>query len=173
VRSRSFFVRSQRFEPQRAALRKTGKIADRFQADAALRKLAAGFFRQNNKNSSPGAQEPAMDTLTQLQQALQQALSGLLKYLHDVWQWSLNQVLAVPWDRIGDLPGSKVLLLVASGGIVVYFLFRAARELFAAGEKAFNAFVTLLTVFVKTIPPIAIAGLAAAAGAWVVNHVNL
>ena len=47
------------------------------------------------------------------------------------------------------------------------------RELFAAGEKAFSAFLTLLTVFAKTVPPILIAGLAAAAGAWVVNHVQM
>jgi hypothetical protein len=60
-----------------------------------------------------------------------------------------------------------------SAGIVAYFLFRAARELFAAGEKAFSAFLTLLTVFAKTVPPILIAGLAAAAGAWVVNHVQM
>jgi hypothetical protein len=41
-----------------------------------------------------------------------------------------------------------------------------------AGEKALSAFATLLTVFVKTLPPILLAGFAAAAGAWVVNNVN-
>jgi len=56
-----------------------------------------------------------------------------------------------------QIQGIKALLL-ASAGIVACFLFRAARELFAAGEKAFSAFLTLLTVFAKTVPPILIAG---------------
>ena len=85
----------------------------------------------------------------------------------------LAQILSVPWGRVGELPGSKVLLLIASAGIVAYFLFRAARELYSAGEKAFSAFLTLLRVFAKTVPPILLAGLAAAAGAWVVNHVQM
>ena len=85
----------------------------------------------------------------------------------------LAQVLSVPWGRVGELPGSKVLLLIASAGIVAYFLFRAARELYSAGAKAFSAFVTLLRVFAKTMPPLLFAGLAAAAGAWVVNHVQM
>jgi hypothetical protein len=46
-------------------------------------------------------------------------------------------VLAVPWGRVGDLPGPKVLLLIAIAGIVAYFLFRAARELYTAGERPF------------------------------------
>jgi hypothetical protein len=71
------------------------------------------------------------------------------------------------------MPFWKVILLVVVGCVVVYFLYRAGRELLEAGEKALSAFATLLTVFVKTLPPILIAGVAAAAGAWVINHVNL
>jgi hypothetical protein len=114
-----------------------------------------------------------MMDFTPLQRLLEQALGGLLRYVREVWDWSVEQIVAVPWERIGDLPGSKVLLLIACAGIVGYFLLRAARELLAAGEKAFAAFMTLITVFVKTVPPILIAGLAAAAGAWVVNHLQL
>ena len=84
--------------------------------------------------------------------------------MRDFWQWWLTQILAVPWGRVGDLPGSKVLLLLASTSIVAYFLFRALRELYAAGEKAFAAFLTLVRVFARTVPPILFAGLAAAAG---------
>jgi hypothetical protein len=61
---------------------------------------------------------------------------------------------------------------VICGAVVVFLVYRAARELLAAGEKALSAFVTLLTVFVRTLPPILLAGAAAAAGAWAVNHVN-
>ena len=114
-----------------------------------------------------------MEFLNQLQQLLSAVFAALFIYVRDVWQWWLAQILSVPWGRVGELPGSKVLLLIASAGIVAYFLFRAVRELYAAGEKAFSAFLTLLRVLAKTVPPILFAGLAAAAGAWVVNHVQL
>ena len=114
-----------------------------------------------------------MEFLNHLQQLLYALFTPLFSYMRDAFQWWLAQVLAVPWGRVGDLPGPKVLLLIASAGIVAYFLFRAARELSRRGEKAFSAFLTLLTVFAKTVPPILIAGLAAAAGAWVVNHVQM
>ncbi len=114
-----------------------------------------------------------MDVANQLQQLLTQGLAAVFKFVQAIWQWCATQITDVPWSRVGDMPGSKVMLLIACVAIVAYFLSRAIRELFSAGEKAFNAFVTLLSVFVKTLPPILMAGLAAAAGAWVVNHVQL
>ena len=65
-----------------------------------------------------------MDLLNQLQQLLLLGFAVIFRYMRDLWDWWLTQILAVPWDRVGDLPGSKVLLLLASAGIVVYFLFR-------------------------------------------------
>ena len=114
-----------------------------------------------------------MEFINQLQPLLYGLLAAIFSYVREAWQWWLGQVLSVPWGRVGELPGSKVLLLIASAGIVAYFLFRAARELYSAGEKAFSAFVTLLRVFAKTMPPLLFAALAAAAGAWVVNHVQM
>ena len=114
-----------------------------------------------------------MEFLNHLQVLLYAVFTALFGYVRDIGQWWLAQILSVPWSRVGGLPGSKVLLLIASTGIVGYFLFRAVRELYAAGEKAFSAFVTLIRVLAKTVPPILFAGLAAAAGAWVVNHVQL
>jgi hypothetical protein len=114
-----------------------------------------------------------MELLELLQHNLQIVFANAFKYLHDLWQWCIAQILAVPWERIGELPGSKVLLLVAGAGVVGYFLSKAIREVFAAGKKAYSALLTLLTVFAKTVPLILMAGLAAAAGAWVVNHVQL
>jgi hypothetical protein len=114
-----------------------------------------------------------MEFLDHLQQLLYGLFTAIFGYMREAFQWWLAQVLAVPWSRVGEMPGSKVLLLIASAGVVAYFLSRAAKELYAAGSKAFSAFVTLLRVFAKTVPPIILAGLAAAAGAWVVNHVQL
>ena len=67
----------------------------------------------------------------------------------------------------------KILLLLASIAIVIFLLFRAGRELYAAGAKALSAFVTLVRDLAKAIPPIMLAGAAAGAGAWIVNHVQL
>ncbi len=114
-----------------------------------------------------------MQILNQLLQFLKQALSALFNFIQTIWQWSVAQILAVPWHQLGALPWWKVIVLAITGAIVIYFLYRAGRELLEAGEKALSAFVTLLTVFVRTLPPILLAGAAAAAGAWVINHVNI
>jgi hypothetical protein len=114
-----------------------------------------------------------MEFLNHFQQLLYAVFAAIFIYMRDVWQWWLAQILSVPWGRVGDLPGPKILLLIASTGIVAYFLFRAARETYTAGEKAISAILTLLRVFAKTVPPLLFAALASAAGAWVVNHVQL
>src|ERR1700720_2814931 len=114
-----------------------------------------------------------MQFINQLLQFLQQGLAAIFRFVQSIWQWSVAQILAVPWDRISTLPFWKIILLVVVAVVVVYFLYRAFRELLDAGEKALSAFATLLTVFVRTLPPILLAGVAAPAGAWVINHVNL
>ncbi len=113
-----------------------------------------------------------MQFLNQLLQLLQQGLAAIFRFIQTIWQWSVTQILAVPWYRLGDLPWWKVAVLVLGGAVVVYLLYRAAQELFEAGEKALSAFVTLITVLVRTLPPILLAGAVAAASAWVVNHLN-
>ena len=113
-----------------------------------------------------------MQILNQLLQFLRQAISAIFNFIQTIWQWSVAQILAVPWQRLGALPWWKVVILAATAGVVAYLLYRAGKELLDAGEKALSAFVTLLTVFVRTLPPILLAGGAAAAGAWVINHIN-
>ncbi len=114
-----------------------------------------------------------MQFLNQLLQLLQQGLAAIFRFIGMIWQWTIAQIGAVPWNRLNELSTIKVVLLVIVGIVVVYLLYRAGRELLEAGEKLLNAFVTLLTVFVKTLPYILIAGAAAAGGAWIVNHVNI
>jgi hypothetical protein len=114
-----------------------------------------------------------MQFLNQLLQLLQQGLAAIFRFIGSIWQWTIAQVSAVPWNRLNELSLIKVILLVAVAAAVVYLLYRAGRELLEAGEKLLSAFVTVLTVFVKTLPYILIAGVVAAAGAWVINHVNI
>src|SRR3974390_2096947 len=114
-----------------------------------------------------------MQFLNQLLQLLQQGLAAIFRFIGLIWQWTIAQVSAVPWDKLNQLSLPKIILLVVVGIAVVYLLYRAGRELLDAGEKLLNAFVTLLTVFVRTLPYILIAGVVAAGGAWVINHVNI
>jgi hypothetical protein len=84
----------------------------------------------------------------------------------------MDQIRAVPWDNLGALPLWKIVLLVLVAGVIIYLLYRALRELLDAGQKALAAFATLLSVFVQTLVPVLLAGIAAAVGAWVVNNVS-
>ena len=61
-----------------------------------------------------------------------------------------------------------VLVLVAA----IWVLYRAAIELFAAGERILIAFARLLIVLVRTLPSIVFAGLIALGGAWLMNHLD-
>jgi hypothetical protein len=113
-----------------------------------------------------------MQLVNQILQFLQQGLAAVFRFIEIVWRWSVTQIAAVPWNRLSELPWYKVVILAICAGAVAFLIYRAARELFEAGEKALTAFVTLLTVFIRTLPPILLAGAAAAIGAWAVNHVN-
>jgi hypothetical protein len=113
-----------------------------------------------------------MELVNQLLAVLQQGLSAIFHFIELVWRWSVTQISLVPWNRLSDLPLYKVVVLVICGAAVAFFIYRAARELLVAGEKALSAFVTLLTVLVRTLPPILLAGGAAAAGAWAVNNLK-
>jgi hypothetical protein len=113
-----------------------------------------------------------MQLVNQFLQFLQQALAAVFRVIEIVWRWSVAQITAVPWNRLSELPAFKVVILAICAGAVAFLIYRAGRELFQAGEKALTAFVTLLTVFIRTLPFVLLAGAAAAVGAWAVNHVN-
>lgn len=113
-----------------------------------------------------------MQFLNKLLDFLKQGLAAVFDFVQLVWRWSIDQISKIPWDQLSSLPFWKIILLVLVGCVVVYLLYRAARELLEAGEKALSAFATLLTVFVKTLPPILLAGAAAAVGAYVINRIN-
>ena len=113
-----------------------------------------------------------MQFLNQLLQFLQQGIAAAVKFISAAWGWSINQITEVPWDNIGELPLWKILLLVAVAGGIIYLLYKSVRELLEAGQKALSAFATLLNVLIQTILPVVLAGLVAAAGAYVVNNIN-
>jgi hypothetical protein len=113
-----------------------------------------------------------MQLLDQLLSFIRQGLTAVFRFIEIVWRWAVEQILSVPWGALGDLPLWKQLLLILVAGGVIYLLYKAIRELIDAGEKALVAIATLLTVLIKTLPPAILAGLVAAAGAYVINNVN-
>jgi hypothetical protein len=111
--------------------------------------------------------------INQLLQLIQTGLAAIFRFIGSIWQWTIAQIGAVPWNTLGELSVFHTLVLIAAGAIVVYALYKAARELLEAGEKLLTAFASTLSVFVHTLPYILMAGVAAAGSAWIVTHVNL
>jgi hypothetical protein len=113
-----------------------------------------------------------MQFLNQLLNFLQQGIAAIFNFIRSIWGWSDSQIRAVPWDNLGALPLWKIILLIIVAGVIIYLVYQALKELLEAGQKALAAFATLLSVFVQTLVPVLLAGIAAAVGAWVVNNVS-
>ena len=109
----------------------------------------------------------------QLVQFVQQGISAIFRFVQLVWTWSItqiSQVLQSPWQS-WPLWKQVLLVLVAAG--VIYALFKAAKDLWEAGEKLLAAFAMVLGVLIKTLPNVLVAGLIALGGVWLLNNVNL
>ena len=113
-----------------------------------------------------------MEFVDQLIAFLRDGIAAIFRFVEIVWTWSIAQIRAVPWGSLGDLHILEQILLVLVAGVVIYLLYRAARELFDAAQNALAAFATLLGAIVRTLAPVLVAGLTAAAGAWIINNVS-
>lgn len=114
-----------------------------------------------------------MQFLNQLLQFLQQGIAAIFRFVQLIWQWSVGQItglMHVPWQ---DWPLWKQVLLVVIAAGVIWALYRAARELWDAGERILTAFAALLGVLVRTLPSVALAGLIALGGLWILNNLDL
>jgi hypothetical protein len=108
----------------------------------------------------------------QLLHFLQQGISAIFRFVQLVWSWSVTQIgglTRVPWQ---DWPLWKQIFLVLVIAGIAWALYKAAVELWEAGERILAAFATLLGVLVRTLPSVMIAGLVALGGLWVLNNVD-
>jgi hypothetical protein len=108
----------------------------------------------------------------QLVQFLQQGIAAIFRFVQLVWTWSIGQITKVieaPWQ---NWPLWKQILLVVVAAAVVWALYKAAKELWEAGERTLGAFATLLGVFVKTLPRVLVAGVIALGGVWLINNLD-
>jgi hypothetical protein len=111
--------------------------------------------------------------VNQLLQFLQQGISAIFKFVQLIWSWAVAQIgslTSVPWH---EWPLWKQIMLVFVIGGVVWALYRAASDLWEAGERILAAFAALLGVLVKTLPNVMLAGLIALGGVWVLNNLDL
>jgi len=113
-----------------------------------------------------------MEFVDQLIAFLREGIAAIFRFVEIIWTWSIEQIRDIPWSNLAELPILKQVLLVIIAGVVIYLLYKAGRELFEAGQNALTAFATLLGAIVRTLAPVLIAGLTAAAGAWVINNVS-
>lgn len=110
--------------------------------------------------------------INQIVQFLQQGIAAIFKFFQLIWTWSFGQMVSIFQSDWQSLPVWKIVVLAAVVLGIVYVLYKAAIELWEAAEKILKAFIGLLAVLVTILPYILIAGLIAAAGAWVIQNVN-
>ena len=113
-----------------------------------------------------------MQFFNQLVQFLQQGIAAIFRFVQMIWTWSIGQISQVvqsPWQ---SWPLWKQVLLVVVIAGVAWALYKAAKELWKAGESVLGAFAALLGVLVKTLPRVVLAGLIAMGGAWLLNNFN-
>lgn len=103
---------------------------------------------------------------------LTEGIAITLKFLQMVWTWSFGQIIDIFNSNWQALPVWKIVILVLTIGIIAYYLYTAARQIWSATEDVFKAFVTLLSAFVSVLPYIVISGLAAFGGGYVIQNIN-
>ena len=99
---------------------------------------------------------------------LQQGITAIFKFVELIWRWSFGQIIST----FQCLPLWKIAIFAIVVVAIIYVLYRAAIELWSAAEQILKAFVGLLMVLVSILPYVLIAGVIAAAGGYVIQHVN-
>ncbi len=103
---------------------------------------------------------------------LQQGIAAIFRFVELIWQWSFGQIISTFQSDWQSLPLWKIAILAIVVVAIIYVLYRAAIELWSAAEQILKAFVGLLLVLVSILPYVLIAGVIAAAGGYVIQHVN-
>jgi hypothetical protein len=105
-----------------------------------------------------------------LLQFVQQGIAAIFRFVQFIWLWSMGQIttlLQAPWQEWSYQKQGALLLII---GVVGYVLYWVYKDLWAAGQAIVGAFGTLLTVLIRTLPRILIAGLIALGGVWLLNN---
>ncbi len=110
--------------------------------------------------------------INQIVQFLQQGIAAIFRFLQLIWTWSFGQIVGIFQSNWQNLPLWKLVVLAIVVLGIAYVLYKAAMEVWEAGEGVLKAFVSLLGVLVSVLPYVVIAGLVAFGGSWVIRSVN-
>ncbi len=110
--------------------------------------------------------------IDQIINLLQQGITAIFRFVELVWQWSFGQMFEIFQSNWQALPPWKIVILGIVVIAIVYVLYRGFFQLWRAAEQIFKAFVELLMVLVSVLPFVLLAGVIAAAGSYVIQHVN-
>lgn len=110
--------------------------------------------------------------IDQIVNLLQQGIEAIFRFVQLVWQWSFGQMFEIFSSNWQALPVWKIVVLAIVVIAIVYVLYKGFFALWKAAEQIFRAFVELLMVLVSVLPYVLIAGIIAAAGSYVIQHVN-
>jgi cytochrome bd-type quinol oxidase subunit 2 len=103
-------------------------------------------------------------------QYVERGIDEVLRFVQLVWTWSSDQFVNVAHAQWETWPLWKQILFIVVIAAVVYFLFIAARQLWAAAINVLAAFATFVGTVIVTLPTILIAGFIALAGLWIINN---
>ncbi len=110
--------------------------------------------------------------IDQIVSLLRQGIEAIFRFVDLVWQWSFGEMFQIFQSNWQALPLWKIVVLGIAVIAIVYVLYRGFFQLWRAAEQIFRAFVELLMVLVSVLPFVLLAGLIAAAGSYVIQHVN-
>lgn len=111
--------------------------------------------------------------IDQIVSFLKTGIEAIFRFFELIWGWSFGQMISIFRSDWQSLPLWKMLVLAVVVIAIVYVLYKAVIQLWKAAESILKAFVGLLSVLVTILPFILIAGLIAAGGSYVIQHVNL
>lgn len=106
----------------------------------------------------------------QSRQYLERGIDEVLRFVQGVWTWASDQFVKVTHAQWDTWPLWKQILFAVVVAAIVYFLFIAAKQLWAAAINVLAAFATLIGTVIVTLPTILIAGFIALAGLWIINN---
>jgi hypothetical protein len=100
---------------------------------------------------------------------LWQTLTGLLTLL---WNWSFGQVVTMFQMPFNTLPSWKQALFVIVIASLAHLSYKVAKGLLSAARSLVGSMVGLVSALLSLVPQIALAGLIAIGGAWVILNLD-
>ena len=95
---------------------------------------------------------------------LQQGIAVVADFIRLIWSWSFGQMLTIFESDWHALPFGKQIVFGLSALVIALILFRALTHIW-------GAIVGLLSAILTVLPHIAIAGLVAFGGSWIIQNV--